>query len=107
LVGSGTIRTLAEGAEGAEGAEVALCSSNAVRSEPACAGKTVMQDPGEIELFYDCCSELMRELLGIRAQAPDQPARFPRSADVVDAGTRERSKTRCACAMEADFSADR
>ena len=36
-----------------------------------------MSDPGEIEAFYDRCSDLMRELLEGLAAAPDQPRPFP------------------------------
>ena len=36
-----------------------------------------MVDPGEIARFHDRCSDLMRELLGALAQAPDRPRPFP------------------------------
>ena len=36
-----------------------------------------MSDPGEIAHFQDRCSDLMRELLGALAAAPDRPRPFP------------------------------
>jgi len=36
-----------------------------------------MDDPEEIARFHDRCSDLMRELLGALAQAPDTPRPFP------------------------------
>jgi hypothetical protein len=41
------------------------------------APHNVMADPGEIERFYDRCSDLMRELLDGLAAVPDQPLAFP------------------------------
>jgi hypothetical protein len=41
------------------------------------APQHAMSDPGEIAAFHDRCSDLMRELLGALAQAPDQPRTFP------------------------------
>lgn len=41
-----------------------------------------MDDPGEIERFYDRCSDFMRELLGALAAAPDRPRAF---AEIEDA----------------------
>ena len=41
-----------------------------------------MAEPGEIEAFYDRCSDLMRELLDALAQTPDRPRPFP---DIEDA----------------------
>ncbi|HEX8204806.1 MAG TPA: hypothetical protein VF587_01980 [Solirubrobacteraceae bacterium] len=41
-----------------------------------------MRDPDEVALFYDRCSDLMRELLDALAGAPDRPRPFP---DVEDA----------------------
>jgi hypothetical protein len=43
----------------------------------------VMHDPGEIERFHDRCSDLMRELLGALAAAPDQPRPFPQIEDAM------------------------
>jgi hypothetical protein len=40
-----------------------------------------MADPGEIERFHDRCSDLMRELLGALARAPDRPRPFPEIED--------------------------
>jgi hypothetical protein len=42
-----------------------------------------MRDPGEIARFYDCCSELMRELLDGLADAPDRPRPFPEIEDAI------------------------
>jgi hypothetical protein len=39
--------------------------------------ENAMEDPAEIARFYDRCSDLMRELLGGLADAPDQPRPFP------------------------------
>src|SRR4051812_23290653 len=36
-----------------------------------------MTDPGEIEPFYDQCSDFMRELLEALSEFPDQPRPFP------------------------------
>jgi hypothetical protein len=36
-----------------------------------------MDDPEEIARFHDRCSDLMRELLGALADAPDVPRPFP------------------------------
>ena len=36
-----------------------------------------MDEPQEIARFYDRCSDLMRELLGGLAAAPDTPRSFP------------------------------
>ncbi len=43
-----------------------------------------MDDPGEIERFYDRCSALMRELLHGLAAAPDHPRSFPEIEDSID-----------------------
>jgi hypothetical protein len=43
--------------------------------------ENAMDDPGEIEYFYDRCSEKMRELLGALATSPDQPRPFPAIED--------------------------
>jgi hypothetical protein len=42
-----------------------------------------MTDAGEIERFYDRCSDLMRELLDGLATAPDQPRPFPEIEDAI------------------------
>jgi hypothetical protein len=42
-----------------------------------------MVDPGEIERFHDRCSDLMRELLGALAAAPDSPRPFPQIEDQI------------------------
>ena len=36
-----------------------------------------MEDTGEVEYFYDRCSDLMRALLDALASTPDQPRPFP------------------------------
>jgi hypothetical protein len=47
------------------------------------APHNVMDEPGEIERFYDRCSELMRELLDGLAAAPDRPRPFPEIEDAI------------------------
>jgi hypothetical protein len=47
------------------------------------AAHNVMEDPGEIERFHDRCSDLMRELLGALAAAPDRPRPFPEIEDAM------------------------
>jgi hypothetical protein len=42
-----------------------------------------MSDPDEIALFHDRCSDLMRELLGALAEAPDRPRPFPEIEDAI------------------------
>jgi hypothetical protein len=42
-----------------------------------------MEDPGEIERFYDRCSNLMRTLLDGLAAAPDRPRPFPEIEDAI------------------------
>jgi hypothetical protein len=42
-----------------------------------------MRDPGEVERFYDRCSDLMRELLDGLAEAPDRPRPFPEIEDSI------------------------
>jgi len=49
---------------------------------PQHAPHNAMLDPGEIERFYDRCSDLMRELLDALAAAPDRPRPF---GDIEDA----------------------
>jgi hypothetical protein len=46
------------------------------------APHNAMEDPGEIERFYDRCTELMRELLEGLAAAPGRPRPF---GDIEDA----------------------
>jgi hypothetical protein len=47
------------------------------------APQNAMTDPGEIERFYDRCSDLMRELLDGLALAPDEPRAFPVVEDAI------------------------
>jgi hypothetical protein len=47
------------------------------------AGENAMEDPGEIARFLDCCSDLMRSLLGALADAPDRPRTFPEIEDAL------------------------
>jgi len=47
------------------------------------AAHNAMADPGEVERFYDRCSDLMRELLDGLAEAPDQPRTFPQIEDAL------------------------
>jgi hypothetical protein len=47
------------------------------------AAQNAMDDPGEIERFHDRCSDLMRELLGALAAAPDRPRTFPEIEDAL------------------------
>jgi hypothetical protein len=42
-----------------------------------------MVDPGEIARFHDRCSDLMRELLGALAAAPERPRTFPEVEDAL------------------------
>jgi hypothetical protein len=42
-----------------------------------------MDEPDEIERFYDRCSDLMRELLDGLAGASDQPRPFPEIEDAI------------------------
>jgi hypothetical protein len=42
-----------------------------------------MDDSGEIERFYDRCSDLMRELLDELAARPDRPRPFPEIEDAI------------------------
>jgi hypothetical protein len=48
-----------------------------------CFGSNAMDDPGEIERFYDRCSDLMRELLAGLAAAPGCPRPFPEIEDAI------------------------
>ena len=47
------------------------------------APDNAMADAGEIERFYDRCSDLMRELLEGLAAAPDRPRPFPEIEDAI------------------------
>ncbi|HEX6021439.1 MAG TPA: hypothetical protein VFZ00_05550 [Solirubrobacter sp.] len=47
------------------------------------APQNAMTDPFEIALFYDRCSDLMRELLDALAAAPDRPRPFPEIEDAL------------------------
>jgi hypothetical protein len=42
-----------------------------------------MDDPEEVERFYDRCSDLMRELLDGLALEPDRPRPFPEIEDAI------------------------
>ena len=42
-----------------------------------------MDEAGEVERFYDRCSDLMRELLDGLALAPDRPRPFPEIEDAI------------------------
>lgn len=56
------------------------------RSQPAHAqhaAQNAMDDPGEIERFYDRCSDLMRELLDALAADPGRPRPFPEIEDAI------------------------
>ncbi len=50
---------------------------------PQHAPQNAMEDPDEIARFHDRCSDLMRELLGGLALAPDQPRTFPQVEDAL------------------------
>jgi len=43
-----------------------------------------MGEPGEIARFHERCSDLMCELLGELAAAPDRPRPFPEIEDALD-----------------------
>ena len=47
------------------------------------APQNAMTDPGEIDRFYDRCSDLMRELLDGLSEAPDRPRMFPEIEDAI------------------------
>jgi hypothetical protein len=47
------------------------------------APENAMSDAGEIARFHDRCSDLMRELLGALADAPDRPRTFPAIEDAI------------------------
>jgi len=42
-----------------------------------------MDDPGEVEHFYNRCSDFMRELLDGLAEAPGTPRPFPAIEDAI------------------------
>jgi hypothetical protein len=42
-----------------------------------------MGEPGEIEAFYERCSDLMRDLLDELARTPDRPRTFPAIEDAM------------------------
>src|SRR5437763_16986410 len=50
---------------------------------PEHAPYNAMDAAGEIERFYDRCSDLMRELLEGLAAAPDEPRAFPVIEDAI------------------------
>jgi hypothetical protein len=45
--------------------------------------RNAMEDAGQVERFYDSCSDLMRELLDGLAVAPDRPRPFPEIEDAI------------------------
>jgi hypothetical protein len=47
------------------------------------APQNAMNEADEIALFYDRCSDLMRELLEALASAPDRPRPFPQTEDAM------------------------
>ena len=47
------------------------------------AAENALEDAGEIARFLDSCSDLMRELLGALADAPDRPRTFPEIEDAL------------------------
>jgi hypothetical protein len=47
------------------------------------APQRAMDEPGEIERFYDRCSDLMRELLDGLSATPDRPRPFPEIEDAI------------------------
>jgi hypothetical protein len=47
------------------------------------APDNAMVDAGEIARFHDRCSDLMRELLRVLAEAPDRPRPFPQIEDAL------------------------
>src|SRR3712207_520938 len=58
-------------------------AAGSVRPMRQHAPANAMQDPGEIAYFHDRCSDLMRELLGALAEAPDRPRTFPEIEDAL------------------------
>jgi hypothetical protein len=47
------------------------------------APHNAMEEPGEIERFYDRCSDLMRALLDELSAAPGRPRPFPAIEDAI------------------------
>jgi hypothetical protein len=47
------------------------------------APQNAMSEAGEIARFHDRCSDLMRELLDVLADAPDRPRTFPEIEDAL------------------------
>ena len=47
------------------------------------AAQNAMDEPGEIALFYDRCSDLMRALLDELARTPGRPRPFPAIEDAL------------------------
>jgi hypothetical protein len=47
------------------------------------APENAMTDPEEIARFHDRCSDLMRALLEVLAEAPDRPRPFPQIEDAL------------------------
>ena len=47
------------------------------------APQNAMSEAGEIARFHDRCSDLMRELLEVLAEAPDRPRTFPQIEDTL------------------------
>ena len=47
------------------------------------APQNALTDPGEMALFHDRCSDLMRELLCALADAPESPRAFPQIEDAM------------------------
>ena len=45
--------------------------------------QNVMTDAGEVALFHDRCTDLMRALLSTLADAPDRPRPFPEIEDAL------------------------
>jgi len=55
-----------------------------MRARPAeHAPQNAMGEADEIALFYDRCSDLMRELMEALAAAPDRPRPFPQIEDAM------------------------
>jgi hypothetical protein len=67
---------------------VAAARSATVRDMPGCrapehAPENAMRDPAEIARFADRCSDLMADLLGALAAAPDAPRPFGEVEDAL------------------------
>ena len=48
-----------------------------------CVPENAMEDGDEIAVFYDRCSDLMRELLDALAEGPHHPRAFPQIEDAM------------------------